>query len=432
MNRREFLKLAGAAGLGAAMLPRRGFGSDPLGSLLPPPSIDNFPQIQHFVLLIMENHSFDNVLGSLDRPGIDGLTFDANGVAQNTNLDASGNPVRAFHLPTTCQDNFHVSQNWDSSHRAWNGGMNDGFLLVSGPEAMGYYTKDDLPVVHALAAEFPVCNRWFCSTLCQTYPNRMFTFAGTSQGAIATDTAERIAASPPKAGTIFDSLGRSGISWKNYAVDLGDTMLWGPSYFVSLAPGHFFPIADFFVDAALGTLPAFSVITPDGFEASEENPQNVAVGETFVWSIVNALFASPAWANTALVITYDEHGGYYDHVPPVALPAPGDGIPPEATNLYGDNFTWSGFRVPTIIVSPWARPNLVSQTVFDHTSILAFLEKKYALAPLTDRDAAANDMTDLFDFGQPSFDRPPLLPPPPVVADEIACLQAGQTGISTP
>jgi len=426
------LKLAGSAGLGAAMLPRRGFGSDLVAGLLPAPAIDNFPEIQHLVLLIMENHSFDNVLGSLDRPGVDGLTFDANGVAANANLDANGNAVRAFHLPTTCQDNFHVSQNWNSSHRAWNGGANDGFVLVSGPEAMGYYTKDDLPVMHALAAEFPVCNRWFCSTLCQTYPNRMFTFAGTSQGAIATDTAERIAASPPAAGTIFDSLTRNGISWKNYAVDLGDTMLWGPSYFLSIAPGHFFPIADFFADAALGTLPAFSVISPDAFEASEENPQNVAVGETFVWSVASAIFASPAWSKTALVITYDEHGGYYDHVPPVALPAPGDGIPPEATILYGDNFTWSGFRVPTIIVSPWARANLVSQTVFDHTSILAFLERKYGLPPLTDRDAAANDMTDLFDFSHPSFDPPPLLPPPPVVEDEIACLQAGQTGISTP
>src|SRR5205807_5062309 len=106
----------------------------------------NFPQIQHLVLLIMENHSFDNVLGTLDRTGIDGLTFDANGDALNSNVDANGNSVRACLLPTTSQDNFHVSQNWDSSHRAWNGGANDGFLLVSGPEAMGYYTKDDLPV----------------------------------------------------------------------------------------------------------------------------------------------------------------------------------------------------------------------------------------------------------------------------------------------
>jgi phospholipase C len=186
------------------------------------------------------------------------------------------------------------------------------------------------------------------------------------------------------------------------------------------------------VDAAAGILPAFSVITPDGFEASEENPQNVELGEAFVWSVVTALFTSPAWANTALVITYDEHGGYYDHVPPVPLAAPGDGILPRATNLYGDSYTYSGFRVPTIVVSPWVRANLVSHTVYDHTSVLAFLERKYGLTALTARDGAAADMTDLFDFTTPSFLSPPLLPPPPVVASEVACLQNNQTGISTP
>ena len=431
MNRRKFLKLAGTAGLGLAALPlgRRIAGA---ASLLPSgPSVDTVPEIQHLVVLVMENHSFDNILGTLDRPGVDGLTF-ADGVALNANPDASGNPVRAFHLPTTCQDGFHVSQSWNSSHLAWNAGANDGFVKVSGNEAMGYYTAADLPIVHALASTFPVCDRWFCSTMCQTYPNRMFTFAATAQGAIATDTAERIAASPPAAGTIFDALGRGGISWKNYAVDLGDTMLWGPSYFLSIALGHFFPIADFFVDAAAGTLPAVSVITPDGFEASEENPQNVEVGETFVWSIVTALFNSPAWSQTALIITYDEHGGYSDHVPPVALPAPGDGILPRATELFGDSYTFSGFRVPTIIVSPWARADTVSHTVYDHTSILAFLERKYGLSPLTDRDAAAADMMDLFDFTAPSFASPPLLPPPPLLQSEIACLQDGQTGIATP
>src|SRR5438552_3403905 len=433
MNRRAFLKLAGAAGLGAAALPVRGWAADAVRPLPPlfPSGCDTIPQIKHLVLLMMENHSFDNVLGTLDRPGVDGLTF-VGGAAQNSNLDTTGNPVTAFHLPTTCQDGFRVSQSWNSSHQSWNFGANDGFVKVSGKEAMGYYTADDLPVMHALASTFPVCDRWFCSTMCQTYPNRMFTFAATAQGAVATDTIERILASPPLTGTIFDSLSRNGISWKNYAVDLGDTMLWGPAYFVSIAPGHFFPIADFYVDAAVGTLPAFSVITPDGFEASEENPQNVALGETFVWSVVTALFPSPAWANTALVITYDEHGGYYDHVPPVAVAAPGDGILPRAADLYGDSYTYSGFRVPTIVVSPWARPDLVSHTVYDHNSVTAFLERKYALPALTARDAAAADMTDLFDFTAPVFLSPPLLPPPPLVASEVTCLQNGQTGISTP
>jgi phospholipase C len=433
MNRRKFLQLAGTAGFGLALSPLRRRMARAALPPLPCPSVDTMPEIEHFVLLIMENHSFDNVLGTLDRPGVDGLTF-VDGVAQNSNPDSDGNPVTAFHLPTTCQDGYHVGQSWNSSHLQWNGGANDGFVKTSGRESMGYYTAADLPVMHALAATFPVCDRWFCSTMCQTYPNRMFTFAGTCQGAIATDTAERIAASPPAAGLIFDSLDRAGVSWKNYAVDLGDTMLWGPAYFATKVAlgGHFFPIADFFADAALGTLPAFSVITPDGFEASEENPQNVEAGETFVWSIVTALFASPAWSKTALLITYDEHGGYYDHVPPAALPAPGDGILPRATQLFGDAYTFSGFRVPTILVSPWARAGTVSHTIYDHTSIMAFLERKYGLAALTDRDAAAADMTDLFDFSVPSFANPPLLPPPPLLPSELACVQNGQTGIATP
>jgi phospholipase C len=440
VNRRGFLKLAGAAGLGAATFPLRSRADGPLPSLPAlTPAVDNIPQIQHFVLVVMENHSFDNVLGSLARPGIDGLTFDAHGVAQNSNPDTAGQPVFAYHLPTTCQDNNHVGQSWDSSHRSWNAGANDGFVKVSGKEAMGFYSAADLPVMHALGSTYPVCNRWFCSTMCQTYPNRMFTFAGTSQGAIATDTTERVGASAPPAGTIFDSLTRAGVSWKNYAVDLGDTMLWGPAYFASVAPGHFFPIANFYADAASGLLPAFSVITPDAFEASEENPQNVVAGETFLWSVVTALFASPAWGSTALLITYDEHGGYYDHVPPVALPKPDESSPELAkyglTDDYGDDFTWSGFRVPTILVSPWARANYVSNTSYEHTSIMKFLEYKYGLQPLTKRDGAAvlGNMTDLFDFGvAPAFPDPLLLPPPPLAESELACLQRNETGISTP
>jgi len=453
VNRREFLKLAGAAGLGAVFPMRRSAaGTLPTLPAILGPSVDNIPQIQHFVLVIMENHSFDNVLGSLARPGIDGLTFDAHGIALNSNPDDNGNPVSAFHLPTTCQDNNHVGQSWNTSHLCWNFGRNDGFVQQCGKAAMGYYTAADLPVMHALASVYPICNRWFCATMCQTYPNLLFSFAATSQGAIATDTAERIGASAPAAGTIFDSLTKAGVSWKNYAVDLGDTMLWGPAYFASVAPGHFFPIADFYVDAAAGTLPAFSVISPEAFEASEENPRNVDFGETFVWSVVTALFASPAWSSTALLITYDEHGGYYDHVPPVGLPAPDD-IPPELAKYgatsFGDSFTYSGFRVPTILVSPWARANYVSNTVYDHTSIMRFLEYKYGLAPLTKRDGAATatvldssgnvvdvvahgNMTDLFDFsGAPAFPSPLLLPPPPVVESEVACLEQNETGINT-
>jgi len=391
---------------------------------------DRFPQIQHIVVLVMENHSFDNILGTLDRPDVDGLTF-SNGKAINSNPDAQGKPVNAFHLPTLCQDGYHVTQSWAPSHRQWNAGAMDGFVVTSGVEAMGYYTEDDLPVTHALAKTFPVCDRWFCSTMCQTFPNRMFMFAGTSQGSVKTDVQERALSSPPKTGTIFDRLNAKGISWKNYVVDLGDSMLWGPTYFASQAPLHFGSVAEFYAEAATGLLPALSVISPDAQEASEENPQNVSIGEAFVWSVANAVLTSPAWSSTMLLITYDEHGGYYDHVPPVPVPNP-DGTHPAVPNYLPDDFTYTGFRVPTIVVSPWAKKNFVSHTAYDHTSVLAFMERKWDLPPLTKRDAAAADMSDLFDFSQPSFATPPKLPQPNVTDETLKCVQAGQRPIAVP
>jgi phospholipase C len=435
MDRRTFLRLAGMSALGAGLAPLSA-GASPTrtaarAGLLPGPgpSIDTVPQIRHVVVLMMENHSFDNVLGALRRPGVDGLTF-AGGVATNANPDQNGNPVRAFRLPTMCQDGYTITQSWDGSHWQWNGGAMDGFVVTSGVEAMGYYTEAELPVTHALAKTFPVCDRWFCSTMCQTFPNRLFLLAGTSQGSVSTKIGERAKASPPKNGTIFDRLNGHGISWKNYVVDLGDSMLWGPAYFAKQA-AHFAPVAEFFVDAALGTLPALSIVDPEAFEASEENPQNVAVGEAFVWAVTSAVLNSPAWHSTALLLTYDEHGGYYDHVPPVPAPNP-DGIHPKVPDDFGDDYTFTGFRVPTVLISPWAKPGLVSHTVYDHTSLLAFLETKWGLPPLTARDRSAANMLDLFDFSRPAFAVPPTLPVPNLAAETLNCLRHGQTGVAIP
>jgi len=378
---------------------------------------------------MMENHSFDNVLGTLKRPDVDGLSFDGSR-AVNSNPDTSGHPVRAFHLPTMCQDGYHIGQSWNSSHRQWNNGALDGFVVTSGTEAMGYYTEDDLPATHALAKIFPVCDRWFCATLCQTFPNRMFTYAATAQGETATDVPRRVSASPPKAGTMFDLLNKADISWKNYIGEIGDIMLWGPTYFAQNA-AHVASAAEFYVDAATGLLPTVSVISPEAFEISEENPQNVAIGEAFVWSIANAVLTSPVWSSTMLVITYDEHGGYYDHVPPFAVPNP-DGIHPNVPNYAPDDYTVSGFRVPTIVISPWAKADYVSHVTREHTAILGFMEKKWTLPPLTRRDASADDLLDIFDFSKPSFAKPPHIPMPDVLGSTVKCIQAGQRPIAVP
>ena len=431
MNRRSFLRLAGLSAAGAALSPSfaRAASRNALSQLVGGPVADRFPQIQHIVVLVMENHSFDNVLGTLKRPHVDGLRF-RRGVAVDSNPDASGKPVSAFHLPTMCQDGYHVSQSWNASHRQWNHGAMDGFVVTSGTEAMGYYTEDDLPVTHALAKIFPVCDRWFCSTLCQTFPNRMFMFAGTAQGATSTDVQERAQASPPKAGTMFDRLTQAGISWKNYMGDLGDSMLWGPTYFAKNA-AHVTSVAEFYIDAAAGLLPAVSIISPEAEEISEENPQNMAIGEAFVWSIANAVLTSPLWSSSMLVVTYDEHGGHYDHVPPFAVPNP-DGTHPNVPNYAPDDYTLSGFRVPSIVISPWAKRDYVSHVPREHTAILRFMEKKWNLPPLTRRDAAADDLLDIFDFKKPSFLKAPSLPMPDVLAPTVKCIQAGQRPIAVP
>ncbi len=431
MDRRDFLRLAGLTAAGAALSPSlaRAASRGALPQLLGKPAADRYPQIQHIVVLVMENHSFDNVLGTLNRPGVDGLRF-RHGVAVNSNPDAGGHPVRAFHLPTMCQDGYHISQSWNASHRQWNNGKMDGFVVTSGTEAMGYYTEDDLPATHALAKIFPVCDRWFCSTLCQTFPNRMFMYAGTAQGSTATVVKERVNGKPPKGRTVFDLLNRGGISWKNYVGDLGDSMLWGPTYLARNA-AHVTSVAEFYVDAAAGLLPSVSIISPEAEEISEENPQNMAVGEAFVWSIANAVLTSPVWSSSMLVITYDEHGGYYDHVPPFAVPNP-DGIHPNVPNYAPDDYTLSGFRVPTIVVSPWAKRDYVSHVQREHTSILAFIEKKWNLPPLTRRDAAADNLLDIFDFSKPSFAKPPHIPIPDALGPTVKCIQAGQRPIAVP
>ena len=158
------------------------------------------------------------------------------------------------------------------------------------------------------------------------------------------------------------------------------------------------PMAQFFTDAQAGTLPSFSLLDPNYDTQSQENPQNIVVGEAFMSQVVQALGSSPLWRSTLLILTYDEHGGYYDHVSPPAALAP-DAIPPmvqPGESTY-DGFHRYGFRVPSVLVGPYVKRDYVSHVVYDHTSILAFLERKWNLPALTYRDANANDLTDFLD-----------------------------------
>jgi phospholipase C len=383
----------------------------------------SMPEIKHVVVLMMENHSFDNLLGMVPyqvpgRKVVDGLTR-KHGRFKNVNPDTNGHRVFAQRAASPCQLVGQPGQNWNASHQSYDGGRNDGFVKASGPIAMRFWDHSDPPFTYSLSKHFPIGQRYFCSVLAQTYPNRRFFFTGTASGIIATNGVTFQV--PAKNGTIFDRLDAHHIDFRIYYQNV-------PSWLI--VPGVIKPNSDrgsravkysqFHSDAAAGRLPAFTFIDPEYDTTSEENPQDIQVGERFVADVVRTLMRAPTWKHTALFITYDEHGGYYDHVPPPRAIRP-DSTPPLLSQ--GDmpgGYDRYGFRVPTIIVSPWARPNYVSSVIQDHTSILAFMERKWNLPAMTFRDANAQPMTDYFDFSKPAFLKPPALHKAPALAPGLA------------
>jgi len=400
----------------------------------------------HLVVVMMENHSFDNLLGALSQsePNVDGLGFDpVTGRATNKNPGTTHTPAEVFSFPlqTTAQAK-NVSQSWKATHEQINGGAMDGFVTSSAAvEPMGYYTPDVLPFAYSLAAAFTVANRWFCSVPGPTYPNRRFLLAGTAYGGTVTGPGTLLD-DPPQHGTIFDRLSDNHVSWCDYFTDVPMTAVI-PSIIVKHA-AHHAHIAKFFHDCQAGTLPAVSFVDPGvgvassivsslaslpspvkemlsvlganfqdvGQGETEEDPQNMYFGEAWAHSVVQAILQSPLWPRTLLIYTYDEHGGYYDHVaPPRAIPP--DGIPP---NLQpGDppgGYDMYGPRVPAIVVSPYSKPGGTSDLTYDHTSILSTIEWKWNLPALTLRDANANHVMDFLNPADPARIDPPFIEAP--------------------
>jgi phospholipase C len=426
-------------GLAAAELRRPDSRPDPRRPAgTPDPRIP----IEHVVVVMMENHSFDNYFGMLPRrgnPKADGFRFDAQGRPAAVNKTDKGHPVQSFRMPSYCQMEHEPNQSWNGTHVAVDHGRMDGFVVASGDVAMGYWDEDDIPFYYSLAKTFPLANRWFASAPCQTYPNRRFLHAATAYGLISTTTPGPSDPPPPN-GTIFDRLNAHGLSWFNYFTDLPSTAIIPAT--VTSNPDKMRPIAQFYADCAAGTLPNYSLVDPDfgiadvagGFvpgEAlpptvraqgqDEENPQNIRYGEQFVAQVVNAVMQSPAWDKTLLVWMYDEHGGYYDHVPPPRAIKPDNIKPQLGPDDYPGGYDIYGCRVPAVVVSPWARKHHVSNEVHDHTSVLAFLEKKWNLPALTYRDANAAWMSSFLDFRSAAFKEPPTLIPAPAPVDGRGC-----------
>ncbi len=430
------LGIGGTAG--GATPARRGPAPGQLPNPSAPPGTDQLPGITTIVVVMLENHTFDSVLGTLGRG--DGFRLDAHGRPTNTNPwpeDSVVHPpfrgakLRAFPMPNPCQQQGRPYNTWKAARTSYHLGRMDGFVKSqSGPVAMGYYDAALMPFTSSLASTFPVCDRWFCSVMAQTYPNRRFLMAGTALGLLY-DTLD---SDRPPNGTIFEMLNRYGISWRNYYSDLPSSLIWT---YLAGEPGispNLVKIDRFYSDASAGTLPAFSLVDPDFGTSSEENPQDVQFGDAFLSKVVNAVMSSPQWPTTLLVWTYDEGGGYYDHVPPPNAVAP-DHVPPRIApgDPQGPVFRRYGFRVPAGVVSPRARPDYVSSVVHDHTSVLKLLETKWNLPALTRRDAAADDLLDSIDLeGPPAFLKPPTLAAPPDPSGFSGCLSTGPGTIPPP
>ena len=416
-----------AASMGARAVGERPFPDRPEGT-------DTLPQIDHILVLMMENHTYDNWLGMLGRgpgqqPRGDGFTIGPDGQHTAANPTPDGKTQHAFHMPTTCQLQGKPTQEWTQSHIQFDGGRNDGFVKSgSGPVAMGYWTGHELPWCYSLATIFPLADRWFAPVLGQTYPNRRYLLAATSAGMVDDITPEVIV--PPPRGTIFDLLDTHQIPWRNYYstfpatsyLYLGDAIRNHPSIV---------PVDQFFADAKSDSLPGFAIIDPNWGTNSGEDPQNIVHAEVFAASVVQAVMDSPAWPRTLLVWTFDEGGGYYDHLPPPAAVAPDDIGPDWPAPAY-TGFSQYGFRVPAVVVSPWSRPGHVTSVVHDHTSILAMAERKWNLPALTHRDAAAADLSDFLDLSQQAFAEPPTLAQPLAGPAQLACEKTGPGQIPPP
>lgn len=377
--------------------------------------------LNHIIFFLQENRSFDSYFGMLGPyKASEGLANDIDGLNLNTTLkNTQGQPVHPFHYQTVCTDD--LSPAWNEAHQDVDGGLMDLFMLSTqsepssidptGTRAMGYYNQTDLPYYYEAAARFATSDRWFSPDLANTIPNRLYLFTATSFGnAFPPNTSFESITQP----TIFDHLDQAGVSWRYYYQGSSSTAFIQQFATYKKDASKVVPIANWYNDIQNdSTLP--SVIFIERLAPTDEHPSsNVQTGAAFASGVINALIDSPSWRDSAMIFTYDEGGGLYDHVLPARM-VPPDSIPPQLRS--GDKqgaFNQTGFRLPLVVFSPWARPSFVSHTTRDYMSILRLIEDRFNVAPLTLRDANADNMMEFFDFsGAPPLLTPPTLPPQP-------------------
>jgi phospholipase C len=390
---------------------------------------------------MLENRSFDHMLGFLysdtgnvspttNQP-FEGLT------GTESNPDASGNPVTVFKIePSTPNAYFMPGADPGEGYMATNSQLfgstsgpassaqvpamqgfvkdfaytlgwevnSSGYSILPGTTAsniMGCFTPQTLPVLSALARGYAVCDHWFCSLPTETLPNRAFANAATSQGHM--DDKTHTFTSP----SIFGLLSKHGLGWAIYGYTAEPLTKSDFTDIAGVPSSHFGVFTDFRAAAAAGTLPPYTFLEPswDSTGNSQHPNYDVALGEQLIHDVYEAVRSGPGWAQTLLVITYDEHGGLYDHVPPPAGATPPDNNAGE----FGFDFTRFGVRVPTVLVSPLIAEGTVfrvppGSVPFDHTSILKTVEERWDLPPLSARDAVAPSIADVLSLTMPRTD----------------------------
>jgi phospholipase C len=374
-------------------------------------------KIKHIVWIIQENHSFDNYFGTYPK---------ADGFEPGTCLPVlpgSKRCIKPFHMPKG-QPICDLNHVWDAAHASYDNGLMDGFVWAEGsPYTMGYYDQQDIPNYWDYARHFTLCDEFFSSLMGPSGPNHLYTVAAQSGGLVVNaglKKAEEFLGDPDgfDFATMVKLFSQAKVSWKYYvetvAVPAGKSTgdlnypdpkkynIWNPlPGFKAIKDNpalmaHLVDQKEYYRDLKQGTLPEVSWLVPAD-QDSEHPPETaapVAQGMWYVTKLVNALMQSPSWKDSVIFITWDDFGGFFDHV-----------APPEV-DAYG-----YGPRVPTIVISPYAKPGYISHYVYDFTSMLKFIEDRFGLPNLTVRDGRADNMLDCFDFDQPP--NPPLLIPIP-------------------
>jgi phospholipase C len=395
LSRRQFLSSAAVIGAGVLAAGSAGplspGGPAEAATTLPSPATSG---IDHIVVVMMENRSFDHFLGWL--PGADGkqagLTF----------IDRYAIPHSTFHQTAYASCGYaDPDHSYEGGRIALHNGKCDGWLKAGENDelAISYFTQPDLPFLGQAATAWTSCDRYFSATMAETYPNRFYQHAAQTDRLHNSTTISNLP-------TIWDRLADAGLTGRYYYNDVPFTALWGTKYL-----GISQPFAAFLADAAAGQLPQVSFIDPR-FEdessgtSNDDHPHaDIRAGEAFLNQVYSAVTSSPNWANTLLVVNFDEWGGFFDHVAPSTAP---DISPTTALR---------GFRVPALVISPRARRGVVDHTVYDHTSVLRAIEWRWNLPALTPRDAAAANIVQSLDFrSAPKLAAPTFTVPPFVAA----------------